>query len=369
MSLLADLLSKIKQPQSKREVPPNLKNIVQNSAKGSAQKKKIILLAVILAASVSAGLFLVYFLQSISGDPVSSINTISPEMIAKSKSRFQAAKGRPEPENRTGLQGREKPEREGQPGAIPPVEPKDNSDHKLMSKINSVKAPAAIKEQNKAVLSSPKKETANIEPGEKKKLPAPEKKIRDTSERDAYLYSAREFETKKDYSNALASYRKALDKDKINFSIMNNIAYIYLELGLNEDSAIYSRMALEIDENYTPALINLGIAYAGSGNVTEAEGLLKRAAALEPDNQPVFFNLAVLNERQDKYDEASAYYSHLMKLGNAKGSLGLARIHEKQGMTEEALQLYKNVYALDSIDSTTKLQARKRIYILLNAAR
>ncbi len=367
MSLLADLLSKIKQPQSKREVPPNLKNIVQNSAKDSAQKKKMILLAVILAASVSAGLFLVYFLQSISGDPVSNINTISPEMIAKSKSRLQAAKSKPEPENRTGLQGRKKPERKKQPVAIPPVEGKDNSDHKLLSKKSSVNKPAA--EQNKAVHSSPKKEAVNKKSRKEKKLPAPEKKSEVTSERDAYLYSAREFETKKDYSNALASYRKALDKDKKNFNIMNNIAYIYLELGLNEDSVIYSRMALEIDENYTPALINLGIAYAGSGNVTEAEGLLKRAAPLEPDNQPLFFNLAVLNERQDKYDEASAYYSHLIKLGNAKGSLGLARIYEKQGMPEEALQLYKKVYALDSIDSTTKLQAKKRIYILLNTKR
>jgi tetratricopeptide (TPR) repeat protein len=350
-------------------VPPNLKSIVQNSAKGSAQKKKIIFLAVILAASVSAGLFLVYFLQSISGDPVSNINTISPEMIARSKSRLQAAKGRPAPENRTALQGRKKPERKRQPRAIPPVKAKDNSDHKLLSKKSSVKAPAAIKKQNKAVHSSLKKETVNKESSKKNKLPAPEKKSQGTSERDAYLYSAREFETKKDYSNALASYRKALDKDKKNFNIMNNIAYIYLQLGLNEDSVTYSRMALEIDENYTPALINLGIAYAGSGNVMEAEGLLKRAAALEPDNQPVFFNLAVLNERQDKYDEASAYYSHLIKLGNAKGSLGLARIYEKQGMPEEALQLYKNVYAIDSIDSTTKLQAKKRIYILLNAKR
>lgn len=369
MSLLADLLSKIKQPQSKREVPPNLKSIVQNSAKGSAQKKKVIFLAVILAASVSAGFFLVYFLQSISGSPVSNINTISPEMIARSKNRLQVAEERPEPENKTGLESRNKPERKREPGAISPVEVKDNSDHKLLSKISSVKKPTIIKEQNKAVHSSPKKETENKESREKKKLPAPEKKSQGTSERDAYLYNAREFETKKDYSNALASYRKALDKDKKNFNIMNNMAYIYLQLGLNEDSVIYSQMALEIDENYIPALINLGIAYAGSGNVTEAEDLLKRAAALEPDNQPVFFNLAVLNERQDKYDEASAYYSHLIKLGNAKGSLGLARIYEKQGMPEEALQLYKNVYALDSIDSSTKLQAKKRIYILLNAAR
>jgi TolA-binding protein len=368
MSLLADLLSKIKQPQSKREVPPNLKSIVQNYSKGSDQKKKMIILAVILAVSVSAGFFLVHFLQSISGSPVSNINTISPEMIASSESRRLVDTSVVGRENKTGLKSLNKPERKQQPAAIPPLEARDNSDHTLLSKKSSVKKPAPIKEQSKPVHSSPNKKTANKAPLEKKK-PAPEKKYQGTAERDAYLYSAREFETKKDYSNALASYRKALDKDKRNFNIMNNIAYIYLQLGLYEDSVIYSQMALEINENYTPALINLGIAYAGSGKVTEAEDLLKRAAALEPDNQPVFFNLAVLNERQDNYDEASAYYSHLIKLGDARGSLGLARIYEKQDMPEEALQLYKNVYALDSIDSSTKLEAKKRIYILLNAKR
>ena len=41
MSLLADLLSKIKQPQTKRDVPPNLINIVQGSARKSADRRRI----------------------------------------------------------------------------------------------------------------------------------------------------------------------------------------------------------------------------------------------------------------------------------------------------------------------------------------
>jgi tetratricopeptide (TPR) repeat protein len=50
-----------------------------------------------------------------------------------------------------------------------------------------------------------------------------------SSQRDAYLYSALKHEIKRDYSRALADYKKALEIDKNNFKIMNNIAYIYFQ--------------------------------------------------------------------------------------------------------------------------------------------
>ncbi len=368
MSLLADLLSKIKQPQLKREVPPNLKNIVQNSARGSAQKKKLIILALVLTVSAAAGFFLLNFIQSLSENQISNINAPSPEIIARAKNRIKAVEDSTDPEIKPVSKSQNQAEQKKLPGS-PPPKPAKKTEESLLSKKTSETNKVAAVSHKKTLPPLPKDDSAEKIAGKKKTLPPPEVSHPDTSKRDVHLYGAREFETQKNYSEALSSYKKAFEADNENFNILNNIAFIYLRLELDDDAIIYSQMALDINENYTPALINLGIALARTGNVSEAEELFKRAASLEPDNQSVFFNLAVMKEKLGNYDEASEYYSQLIKLGNANGSLGLARIYEKQDMKEEALQLYKHIYALDSVDSSTKFKAKQRIYILLNAGR
>ena len=63
MSLLADLLSRIKEPQAKREIPPNLKNIVQSSSNKSSAKRKIVVLSIILVVFVLAGVAALFFVK------------------------------------------------------------------------------------------------------------------------------------------------------------------------------------------------------------------------------------------------------------------------------------------------------------------
>lgn len=237
-------------------------------------------------------------------------------------------------------------------------------------KIYKKETPSPAPEESSNVTDKIKEATrAKEETPEKHPLPPSRAERNDTSRIDAYLYSARTYEIHNDYSNALANYKKALDIDKNNITILNNIAYIYLQLGIMEDSVKYAQMALNLNGDYVPALINMGIAQAGSGNDREAEDSLKRAVALDPDNQAAFFNLALLHEQRENYNEAFHYYLQLAKLGNAGGALGQARIYEKQNKTEEALQQYKNVYALDSADADTKIRARQRIQALLKTKR
>jgi len=76
---------------------------------------------------------------------------------------------------------------------------------------------------------------------------------------------------KNDYQGALAGYKKALEIDKNNYVVMNNIAFIYLALGIIEESVNYSQQALGVNKDYVPALINLGIASAKSGDIPAAE--------------------------------------------------------------------------------------------------
>jgi tetratricopeptide (TPR) repeat protein len=171
----------------------------------------------------------------------------------------------------------------------------------------------------------------------------------------------------KDYNSALDEYKKALNLERGDFMVMNNISYIYLQRGLADMSILYAQMALDINGNYVPALINLGIANAGTGNMSSAEDHLSRAVQLDPGNQDAMLNLAILHERQGEFSKASGYYEKLMKLGSGPSALGLARSYEKQGRMKEAVGIYRKIQSLDSMGRLEQTRARQRIRMLLNS--
>lgn len=341
MSLLADLLSKIKQPQPKREVPPNLKSIVQSSASRSASRRKTLIVSGLMIIFVLAGIIAVYFINSIT--ETSEIGVTGPQLISKSKtdtdklmSSVQANKGTDADQS-----GKK---------AVPAIKKKQVLAKKQKPKI-SVSAPAVVTPGAKDNIEMPT-------------LAAEETKEMDIATRDALLYKAREFEMKKDYSSALGTYKEVLEIDSDNVMVLNSVAYIYLTLGIVQESIQYALMAEELHIDYTPALINLGIAYAKSGDVTAAEYYLDRGFTLEPDNKNAIFNLALLHERKQNYPGAAVFFSKLIKLGDLSGTLGLARVYEKQGRNTEAIRLYKNDALLESLDHKQRVKIRQRIMVL-----
>ena len=173
-----------------------------------------------------------------------------------------------------------------------------------------------------------------------------------------------DYENKGDYSSALSSYKKALDLDKENFAIMNSIAYALLKLGVHDESIKYARMAVNAKGDYIPALVNLGIAYAKTGNISEAETHLIMALSAEPYNKSAVLNLAVLSEKKGDYIKSSEFFLRLMHLGDISGSLGLARIYEKQDRNSEALKIYNDLSANTSLNAETRQTVRQKIFLL-----
>jgi tetratricopeptide (TPR) repeat protein len=398
MSLLADLLSKIKQPQTKREVPPNLKNIVQSSARQSAKAKKILLLSALFIGSVTAGLLGVYFVKSIAGPSKSGPGIAIPNMTAhvdnpEKNGKHKSAEIRESTPEKSEMMERNTLH-------APQSEAEENPEHQQSDDNRSAaatlhaadglsEAETGKEEQGSAVNhsdavsvsdradSSPTEMAGLLNSGneitepvredssEERKSSALQGNTMNKAAIDRYLYSARTHEKKGDYSGALADYKKVLEIDQNSLSVLNSVAYIYLQVGLIDESIQYSGKALGIKKDSMPAFINLGIAYARLGNTNAAEDYLNRALQWEPDNESGMLNLAILYERQEDYSGASEYYSRLMRIGNIEGILGLARIYEKQGSIENAVRLYKNISSLDSVDDTMKLQARQRIIQLL----
>ncbi len=366
MSLLADLLSKIKHSQSKSEIPPNLKHIVSSSAQQSARRRKIILISIFFIAAVAAGIFAIYFMNSITGIRTGGQSTTH----GGSGVRKQEETG-----NRKPGTGNQQSEVKSQnlPTGQAGIEDKKLGrweDERL--KNTTSQSPNPEPQTSNASISNP---SSTKQIGGRKDIisddsqipPAPSKD-KNSAQIDAYLYSARNHEIKKDYSKALFDYRKVLELDKNNFTVMNNIAYILLQIGLINESIEYSQMAVNIKKDYVPALINLAVANARTGNTSAAETYLNSALMIEPDNQSVLLNCAVLYEKKGDYTRASEYFLKLNRLGNVTGSLGLARIYEKQDKKEEALKIYKNTYSLNFIDNETRQIVRQRIILLSGRA-
>ncbi len=347
MSLLADLLSKIKQPQAKREVVPNLQNIVQSSARKTG-RNKIVLLSIILIIFIGAGVGVLLFINSL-GQSSSDTIALTPDIAKRPIKSERIPKAK-----------------------LPASEKSVPTPDKIAAAIKEVIVKNPPSDKKEPVQSSPPAIVNNIVDT---KVDAKEKS--DTTEvvldepsaeynHDALLYSAREHEMNREHIDALADYKKVLESDTNNITIINTMAVIYLELDMIQESIAYAHRALDINEKYTPALINMGIAHAKSEMARDAEQYFTRALALEPHNQMVLLNLAILNERKNDYENASVHYEELVRIGSIEGLLGLARIYDTQGMTEQAVQYYRRAYTHDSADDKTKVQVRQRIMVLKN---
>ncbi|MBI5739185.1 MAG: tetratricopeptide repeat protein [Nitrospirae bacterium] len=355
MSFLADLLAKVKQPQTARDVPPNLKNIVQASAKKSAGMRRIILLSSLLIVAVLAGVYLVYLSKSLSEKPDGDIG------MPRQKRTGAAEQAQVEEARKPDKDNPRVAATETQPPPAPALEkeakagPSEKKDKASASSLPSAQRKRSVKGGD--IL--PALEQVIV-----KESPALKAGPADESARDTYLYKARESEMKGDYRGALGNYQKVLELDRNNFTAMNNMAYLYLKMGLTEEAVTYSTMALQANGNYVPALINLGIASAMSGNVPDAEKYFNRALRIDSNSHDALFNLALLYEKLTDYPKATGYFSKLAGSGSASGLVGLARVYEKRGDAVEALKIYRTAYAGPSLDDKTRAEVKQRIVVL-----
>jgi tetratricopeptide (TPR) repeat protein len=176
-----------------------------------------------------------------------------------------------------------------------------------------------------------------------------------------YLYTARTYESKKDYHQALLNYKKAMEFDPGNYIIMNNISSVLIHLGSFEESIKYAKNVLTIKKDYAPSLINIGIAYIRLNNPSEGEACLSKALSIEPSNSFALLNLGLLYEKRGDNDRAYSYFSKLSEMGNIQGYLGIARIAEKQGRSSDAVRIYREVLSMNNIDPKTRKLVNDRL--------
>lgn len=108
-----------------------------------------------------------------------------------------------------------------------------------------------------------------------------------------YWYQlGRDYQTKKDYSEAITAYEKALELDPKNFEIYNAMGVVYSILGEHELAIQLINEAIRFEPMTSYLHNNLGFAYLSQGHASEAAGAFQRALQLDPENSYARHNLA-----------------------------------------------------------------------------
>jgi predicted Zn-dependent protease len=363
MSLIADLLSKVSSKQTEGSVPPGLTRSVVELQSKASRRRKYVLVSVAAVLLIASGIGLVYYVRTISGNSM-----LTPE----AKSRIENLKGS---SNRLATvndpsQNHVLPPA---PTLAPPL-----SQQVLTPQEAQVVPKIKAKEKDIAAASAPKDEGHALPPRLPKTVavsadksektdsinPGREMALKQKAAKDELLYEAQNLEAAKDYDGALHLYKKALDIDRQNYVVLNNMAGIMIVKGSFKEAEEYSRASLKVNGTYAPSLINLGIALIRLGNGEEGKEVLTKALSIEPSNPHGLVNLALLLEKQNNIDEAKRYFSALTDLKDGRGYLGLARLAENTGKIDEAKRTYRLIVASDAIDNSTKRFATERLSIL-----
>jgi tetratricopeptide (TPR) repeat protein len=406
VSHLADLLSNVKREvEQKGDVPIQLRNLVLQSSRRKAQKRKYVFLLVIVLIAVLAGFGTIYFVDTYSrrvpaertakqppvpaevpsSAPLPPSTSVTQEMKTEptaTTERIATPENRPTagPSAKTEAQAPQKTIAESvtsKPVIPLPATPKTWTPEppKPVAKTRpelpsappappqplaqrATEKPAPIPMAARAPAPSPVTPSVASSPSPS---PLPSSPQNLAAPKEQHVATARSLEARGEFRQALEEYGKALGEDPRNFMIMNALAGLHLRLGSPEESVRLARLALSVKPDYAPALANLGIASLRLNSVKDGEAYLLKAQALDPSNRFVLLNLAVLYERSQSYDNAASYYRKLADSGDSQGYLGLGRVAEIKGLYREAEQIYREIVSMPGIDAKVKASAGDRL--------
>ncbi len=378
MSLLADLLSKVKQSDRKGSVPPNLIRTVAQASELRRLRGKLLWILVMSLVLIVVGFGMVYFvdkrLKPLGSMASSSIGRSGKTPQADSTSAAAARtispvpadtspalRAGPEPSASTAPSNRRSDtsdktkETTGVSGSSSGPTPAGNTPHQGTGETSKEKQSSALSIAGKQSAASENIENILTESGNENR-----------NERDNLLYQAHTCEQKGDFPKAAAYYRKVLDKEPGNYLVMNSLANALIKTNAFREALKYAAAALAIRKDHVPSLINAGIASIGFGNDNEGEMYLTKAKSLVPSNRTVLMNLALLYEKNSRYRDAYALFRQLAESGETQGRLGMARISEKEGDFREAEKIYRALLAAENVNPAARQQAGERLGIIEN---
>ncbi len=133
-------------------------------------------------------------------------------------------------------------------------------------------------------------------------------------------------------ATGLDEYREAMQSSLDFPAPAHNMGNLSSRLGDAAEAERYYRIALEIDDLFVPAKVNLALLLNVTGRNSEAEQLLREALEAYPDRSDVAYNLGLLLAEMGRIEEAVEF------LGRASdGQPDRARVHYNYGLALQAV--------------------------------
>jgi predicted CXXCH cytochrome family protein len=138
----------------------------------------------------------------------------------------------------------------------------------------------------------------------------------------------------------IEEYREAMAYSLDFASSGLNLGNLQARLGDASGAERYYRLALDIDDLFYPARMNLAVLLSGGGRNAEAETLLRQVVSAYPDNHEAAYSLGLLLVEMGKPEEAAAMLARA-----AKGMPANARAHYNLGLLLQRLQRWPEAEA------------------------
>lgn len=138
---------------------------------------------------------------------------------------------------------------------------------------------------------------------------------------------------------AINYYALALQESMDKPGLYVNLGTAYFKTGEILEAEGLMRKALELDPEFPKALMNLGAVLINKRSYVEAEELLNRALKFMPANADILANLATVSAAKGEYETAIGLAKRSIKKnpGNANMYLLLAKINIDLGRSDEAI--------------------------------
>jgi tetratricopeptide (TPR) repeat protein len=182
------------------------------------------------------------------------------------------------------------------------------------------------------------------------------------SQRSSKLYSALgyTYEQQKDYKNAIAAYKKAVNTEPDNLDAVSGLAQNLMNDNQIDAALEQYKTIVDADPHDVQSLMRIAEIQRRNGKFDDALATLKKAEAEVPDSLEVPYNMAVISQAQGKFDDAIQILARLLqKSEKADGNYTsgersnravflerLGSIYRDTGKTQLAIETFRKMLAL-----------------------
>jgi Flp pilus assembly protein TadD len=183
----------------------------------------------------------------------------------------------------------------------------------------------------------------------------------------AHALLGNELKKKREWQQAVAEYRKALElyPEYLNTDawFATNFGGALLDIGHQEEALAALKMAVELMPRWSHAHYNLGVMYAKLGKVEETETEWRQAVALSPDDPKLHSGLSRLFIEHGRYvDGLAAAETALVKDPKfVHAAYNRALALQMLGRVNEAVTAYEGVLAMPAAPEEAKLDVARKL--------